>query len=91
MKILSSIKMAIVDDEPSIVTMLELSDLKIDWNGALTWGESTLTDQLRVQQLNLKQLEPLTKLDRYKQTLFQSSRMHLFTWHPQRRSEYEQH
>ncbi|MFF2479949.1 NAD(P)/FAD-dependent oxidoreductase [Paenibacillus sp. NPDC058071] len=38
---------------------LELPELKIDWNGALTWGESTLTDQLRVQQLNLKQLEAL--------------------------------
>ncbi|RXZ81009.1 FAD-binding oxidoreductase [Paenibacillaceae bacterium] len=37
----------------------ELSELKIHWHGALTWGTTPLRDQPQVQKLNRKQLEAL--------------------------------
>ncbi|GAA3400221.1 NAD(P)/FAD-dependent oxidoreductase [Paenibacillus hodogayensis] len=34
----------------------ELSELQIHWHGALTWGNPTLREQLRLQKLNREQL-----------------------------------
>ncbi len=37
----------------------ELSELKIHWHGALTWGTPPLREQLHFQKLNREQLEAL--------------------------------
>ncbi|WP_246313474.1 NAD(P)/FAD-dependent oxidoreductase [Paenibacillus foliorum] len=37
----------------------ELSELQIQWHGALTWGDSNLNEQIHLQKLNREQIEAL--------------------------------